>query len=53
LESDINNPSNRYFVLRDLLGLPDDDPEICQSREEIMTLGPIPIILDAQHPDGY
>lgn len=53
LERDLNNPGVRYFALRDLLGRPEDDPEVCQARAEIMMLGPIPTVLDAQHPDGY
>lgn len=53
LERDKENPSIRYFVLRDLMERPEDDPELCQAKEEIMTLGPIPVILNAQHPEGY
>jgi len=53
LESDPNNPSARYFALRDLLDRPEDDPEVQAARVAIMTTGPVPAILDAQYPDGY
>jgi hypothetical protein len=53
LEPDLNNPGVYYFALRDLLGRPEDDPEVCQARADIMTLGPVPTILDAQYTDGY
>jgi hypothetical protein len=53
LEPDPDNPGVRYFALRDLLDQPEDNPEVCQARANIMTLGPVPAILDAQHPDGY
>ncbi len=53
LEPDVNNPGVRYFALRDLLDRPEDDLELCRARADIMTLGPVPTILEAQHPDGY
>jgi hypothetical protein len=53
LEPDSDNPGVRYFALRDLFGKPEDDPEVCQARADIMTSGAVPAILDAQHPDGY
>ncbi|MFC2053394.1 nitrogen fixation protein NifH [Chloroflexota bacterium] len=53
LEPDPDNPGIRYFALRDLLGKPEDDPEVHQARANIMTLGPVPVILDAEHPAGY
>ena len=53
LEPDENNPGVRYFALRDLLGLPDTDPQLRQARAQIMTHGPVPAILEAQHADGY
>jgi hypothetical protein len=52
LEPDPDNPGVRYFALRDLLGRPEDDPQVRQARAEIMTKGPVPAILDAQQPDG-
>ncbi len=53
LEPDSDNPSVRYFALRDLLDRPEDDPEVQAARAAIMTTGPVPAILDAQYPDGY
>jgi hypothetical protein len=53
LESDVNNPGVRFFVLRDLLGISSDDPQVRAARARIMREGPVPIILEAQHPDGY
>jgi hypothetical protein len=53
LEPDPANPGVRYFALRDLLDRPEDDPEVRQARAAIMTTGPVPAILDAQHADGY
>lgn len=53
LESDLANPGVRYFALRDLLDRTEDDPEVREARAAIMTMGPVPAILDAQHPDGY
>jgi hypothetical protein len=53
LEPDPDNPGVRYFTLRNLLGRPEDDPEVRQARANTMALGPVPTILDAQHPDGY
>lgn len=52
LEPDSANPGVRYFALRDLLGRPEDDPELRQARTAIMTSGPVPAILAAQQPDG-
>ena len=53
LEPDPVNPSVRYFALRDLLDRAEDDPELRRAREELMSTGPIPAILAAQHPEGY
>ncbi len=52
LEPDPVNPGVRYFALRDLLGCPEDDPEVQQARRDIMSQGPVPQILAAQNPDG-
>src|SRR5512146_1918410 len=52
LEPDPINPGVRYFALRDLLGCPEDDPEVQQARQAVMTQGPVPQILAAQNPDG-
>ncbi|HEY52849.1 MAG TPA: nitrogen fixation protein NifH [Caldilineae bacterium] len=53
LEPDPVNPAIRYFALTDLLGRAADDPEVQEARAAIMATGPVPAILDAQHPDGY
>ena len=53
LESDPTNPGVRYFALRDVLDQPEDALEVREARTAIMTTGPIPAILDAQHADGY
>jgi hypothetical protein len=43
----------RYLVLRDLLDLPDDDPELRSAREEAHQAGPIAIILNEMDEMGY
>jgi hypothetical protein len=53
LESDEANPGVRYFALRDLLNRPETDPEVIQARQAVITTGPVPIILNAQAPEGY
>ena len=53
LEPDEANPGVRYFVLRDLLDRPADDPEVVAAQAEVMRTGPVLAILDAQYPDGY
>ncbi len=53
LEPDTENPGVRYFALTDLLGRPEDDPEVQEARRAVMSTGPVPAILEAQHADGY
>jgi hypothetical protein len=53
LEPDPENPGPRYFTLTDLLGRPGDDLEVLEARRAVMSTGPVPTILEAQHPDGY
>ena len=53
LEADEANPGVRYFALRDLLDRPPDDPEVVAARRAVMETGPVPLILDAQYPQGY
>jgi hypothetical protein len=50
LEED--NPSVRYFALRDLLGKPEGSSEVRKARREIMIRGSVPKILEKQNPDG-
>jgi hypothetical protein len=52
-EPDPVNPAIRYFALRDLLDRPAADREVRKARSAIMTSGPVPVILDAQHSDGH
>lgn len=51
LETD--NPSVRYFTLRDLLEKPETNEEIKKARQEIMNRGIVPLILDKQKTKGY
>lgn len=53
LEPDEANPGVRYFALRDLLDRPETDPEVIQARRAVMAVGPVPVILNAQAPEGY
>ncbi len=47
-----DNPSVRYFTLRDLLDRPEDDTEVTAAKAAIMTSPPASDILAAQRPDG-
>lgn len=51
LEED--NPSVRYLTLRSIVEMPEDHRAVQQARREIMERGPVPAILEAQHPEGY
>jgi hypothetical protein len=51
LESE--TPGVRYLALRDLAGLPGDDPRLAEARERAHTRGPIAAVLDAMDPDGF
>jgi hypothetical protein len=53
LENDQTLPSVRYYTLRDILGIDDSDNEVKAARAAIMTSGLVPVILAAQHPEGY
>jgi hypothetical protein len=48
-----DNPSVRYFALRDLLDCPATDPDVRAARAAIMDSEPVRAILAARHPDGY
>ncbi len=52
LEEDVENPSVRYFALRDLLERSELDREVRAARSSIMRSGPAPAILEAQDPSG-
>lgn len=51
LEPDAANPGVRAFALRDLLERPADAAEVVAAQAAVMRSGPVPAILDAQHPD--
>jgi hypothetical protein len=53
LEDDPQNPGVRCFALVDLLGKPADDKEVIEARRQVMSSGPVPIILDNQDPEGF
>jgi len=47
------SPGVRYLALRDLVGLPADDPKLAAARKEAHTKGPIADILAKMQPEGY
>ncbi len=47
------SPGVRYLALRDLVGLPPDDPELAAAGKAAHQQGPIAVILANMHPDGY
>ena len=51
LETD--NPSVRYFTLRDLLEKPDTTSEVKEAKQDIMRTGVVPAILEKQKNEGY
>jgi hypothetical protein len=53
LENDRSQPAVRYYALRDILGRDENDKEVKAAKAAIMTSGPVPLILAAQHPEGY
>jgi hypothetical protein len=53
LEHDPDNPGVRYFALKELLDKPSDDPEVAEACQAVMSTGPVPVILEAQEPEGY
>jgi hypothetical protein len=48
-----NNPSVRYFALRDLLEKPRTDSEVKEAKQDIMKTGIVPAILTKQKQEGY
>ncbi|MGQ9626248.1 MAG: hypothetical protein ACUVV0_05000 [Anaerolineae bacterium] len=50
---EMDDPSVRYFTLRDILGRDEADEEMVAAREAIMTSAPVRTILEAQYPAGY
>jgi len=47
------NPSVRYFALRDLYGKGEGDPEVREAKQAIMENGPVRKILSLQKPEGW
>lgn len=48
-----NDTAARHVTMRDLLGLPEDNPELKQARAEAHHSGFIPAILDHMNPEGW
>lgn len=48
-----NNPSARYWALRDLLGKDENSSEVEEARQMIMKSKIVASIIDAQSPEGY
>lgn len=48
-----DNPSIRYWTLRDLFGRSEKDTELFQVRESIVSWGPVAQYLEEQQADGY
>jgi hypothetical protein len=46
-------PGARYLALRDLQGLPPDDPGLVAAQQAAHAHGPIAAVLEHMHPDGY
>lgn len=47
------NPSVRYFTLKDILGRAEDDKVVCTARRDVMQTGMVPMILDKQREAAY
>ena len=47
-----NNPSVRYFTLKDILGKSETNPEVKKARKAIMTTDIVLRILEKQNDDG-
>ncbi len=48
-----NNPTVRYFTLRDILEKPEHDEEMREAKKDIMETGVVPAILLKQKKEGY
>jgi len=48
-----NNPSVRYFTLKNILDKPENDTDVQAARQELMQRGMIPDILEKQHEAEY
>lgn len=47
------NPSVRYWTLKDILDKPESSPEVAQAKKEIMNSHPVTEILKNQNPQGF
>ena len=47
------NPSVRYFTLKDILNKPCNDFEVEEAKKKIMETGVVPKILAKQEKNGY
>ena len=47
------NPGVRYLALRDLMDVPEDDPEMIIARSNAHTQGPIASVLKKMQPEGW
>ena len=47
------DPGARYLALKYLSNLAENDPELITACKIAHQKGPIKIVLDAMHPDGY
>ena len=50
---DKQNPGVRYLTMRNLLGLPEDDPDLILAKQSAHQEGPIAMVLDEMNPEGY
>jgi hypothetical protein len=48
-----DNPSVRYYTLKELLNKPANDPDVKRARSEIMKVGAVPEILAKKKKGGY
>jgi hypothetical protein len=48
-----NNPSVRYFTLKNILGKSEGDLKVKEARKNIMKIGTVPKILAKQENEGY
>lgn len=47
------NPSVCYFTLKDILGRPEENPQVQMAKQKIMEIGMVPNILEKQKEDVY
>ena len=47
------NPSVKYFTLKDILEKPINNQEFADIKKQIMNIGIVPKILETQKPEGY